>query len=162
MTPRSLGRDSGLPEVDAGTVHEVLVGDGDAALATLLAERIHAFNEETTDIRDGRLLDARVLDDDGELVGAAVGWTFGGCGYVEVLWVRGDARHGGVGTALMDAVEAEALARGCTQVALSSHSFQAPRFYEARGYVEVGRTPDYPRGHDQVHLLKRFSSSPAS
>lgn len=132
------------------------IGDGDAALSALLAERIHAFNEETTGITDGRLMDARVVDADGELVGAAVGWTFGGCGYVDVLWVRADARGVGVGTALMDAVEAEAVRRGCTQIALSSHSFQAPAFYQARGYVEVGRTPDYPRGHDHVHLLKRF------
>ena len=132
------------------------IGDGDAALSALLAERIHAFNEETTGITDGRLMDARVEDAEGELVGAAVGWTFGGCGYVDVLWVRADARGVGVGTALMDAVEAEAARRGCTQIALSSHSFQAPTFYQARGYLEVGRTPDYPRGHDHVHLLKRF------
>lgn len=135
---------------------QVRVGDGDTALAATLADRIHAFNEETTGIHDGRLLDARVVDEAGELVGAAVGWTFGGCGYVDVLWVRSGSRGRGVGTALMDAVEAEAVLRGCTQVALSSHSFQAPGFYAARGYVEVGRTPDYPRGHDQVHLLKRF------
>ena len=134
----------------------VLVGDGDAALSAELAERIHAFNEEATGIRDGRLLDARVVDEGGELVGAAVGWTFGGCGYVDVLWVRADGRGQGIGTALMDAVEAEARARGCTQMALSTHTFQAPAFYAARGYVEVGRTPDYPRGHAQVHLLKRF------
>lgn len=140
----------------------MLVGDGDAALSAELAERIHAFNEEATGIRDGRLLDARVLDDRGEVLGAAVGWTFGGCGYVDVLWVRADGRGRGIGTALMDAVEAEARARGCTQVALSTHTFQAPDFYAARGYVEVGRTPDYPSGHDQVHLLKRFSSSPTS
>lgn len=143
-------------------MHEVVIGDGDAALSALLAERIHAFNEETTGILDGRLLDARVLDDQGELLGAAVGWTFGGCGYVDVLWVRADGRGQGIGKALMDAVEAEAQARGCTQVVLSTHTFQAPGFYAARGYVEVGRTPDYPRGHDQVHLLKRFSSSPTS
>ena len=143
-------------------MHEVAIGDGDAALSALLAERIHAFNEEATGIHDGRLLHARVLDDEGELLGAAVGWTFGGCGYVDVLWVRADGRGRGIGTALMDAVEAEARARGCTQVALSTHTFQAPDFYAARGYVEVGRTPDYPSGHDQVHLLKRFSSSPTS
>jgi hypothetical protein len=39
---------------------------------------------------------------------------------------------------------------------LSTHSFQAPRFYARRGYVECGRTPAYPRGHDQIHLVKRL------
>lgn len=135
----------------------MVVGEGDRDLSDLLDERIHAFNEEASGYRDGRLLDARVLDDDGGLLGAAVGWTFGGCGYVDVLWVRADARSRGVGSALMDAVEHEVRVRGCTQVALSSHSFQAPAFYVARGYVEVGRTPDYPRGYDQVHLVKVLS-----
>ena len=37
---------------------------------------------------------ARVLDDGG-LLGAAVGRTFGGCGYVDVLWVRADGRGPG-------------------------------------------------------------------
>ena len=52
--------------------------------------------------------------------------------------------------------EEEVRRRGCEQVALSTHSFQAPRFYARRGYVECGRTPAYPRGHDQIHLVKRL------
>jgi hypothetical protein len=46
--------------------------------------------------------------------------------------------------------------RGCDQVALSTHSFQAPGFYVRFGYTECGRTPGYPREHDQIHLVKRF------
>jgi hypothetical protein len=37
---------------------------------------------------------------------------------------------------------------------LATHTFQAPAFYAARGYVEVGRVADYPAGHAQVHLVK--------
>jgi GNAT superfamily N-acetyltransferase len=133
------------------------IDEGDDDLRRFLDERIHEFNEGATGITDGRFLTVRQLDATGEIVGAATGWTFGGCGYVDVLWVREDARHDGVGTRLLDAFEAESHARGCTQVALSTHSFQAPAFYAARGYVEVGRTPDYPRGHDHVHLLKRLA-----
>ena len=135
----------------------LVVDEGDDRLRALLDERIHAFNEGATGITDGRFLTVRELDATGEIVGAATGWTFGGCGYVDVLWVRDGSRHDGVGTRLMDAFEAESSRRGCAQVALSTHSFQAPAFYAARGYVEVGRTQDYPRGHDQVHLLKRLA-----
>ncbi len=134
----------------------LVTDEGDDELRGYLDARIHEFNEQTTGITDGRSLTVREIDEGGAVVGAATGWTFGGCGYVDVLWVRDASRHDGVGTRLMDAFEAESSRRGCTQVALSTHSFQAPAFYAARGYVEVGRTPGYPRGHDQVHLLKRL------
>jgi hypothetical protein len=54
------------------------------------------------------------------------------------------------------AAEEEIGRRGCDQVALSTHSFQAPGFYARFGYQECGRTPAYPRGHEQFHLVKRF------
>jgi len=80
----------------------------------------------------------------------------GGCGYIELLWVRADQRGSGLGTRVLAEAEEEVRRRGCDQVALSTHSFQAPRFYARRGYVECGRTPAYPRGHDQIHLVKRL------
>src|SRR6266851_3379918 len=43
--------------------------------------------------------------------------------------------------------------RGCDQVALCTHSFQAPDFYARYGYRERGRIPAYPRGHDQIQLV---------
>ena len=46
------------------------------------------------------------------------------------------------------------MARGCTQIVLSSHSFQAPEFYVRHGYVEYGRIEGYPHGHAQAHLVK--------
>ena len=33
----------------------------------------------------------------------------------------------------------------------------APGFYARFGYQECGRTPAYPRGYDQIHLVKRLS-----
>ena len=40
--------------------------------------------------------------------------------------------------------------------ALSTHSFQAPGFYARFGYQECGRMPAYPRGYDQIHLVKQL------
>jgi hypothetical protein len=36
-------------------------------------------------------------------------------------------------------------------------SFQAPGFYARFGYQECGRTPAYPHGYDDIHLVKRIS-----
>jgi ribosomal protein S18 acetylase RimI-like enzyme len=70
------------------------------------------------------------------------------------LWVAENLRGQGVGTELMDRAEAAARTAGCTQMVLSTHSFQAPGFYHARGYREVGRTDGYPRGHAHLYLVK--------
>lgn len=132
----------------------VRLGGDFHALAGLLDERIYEFNAEATGLDDGEFLAIQAVNVAGELVAGLAGWTWGGCGYVDDLWVAKTHRRAGIGTRLMDAAEAEATARGCRWMVLSTHTFQAPDFYRARGYTEVGRTPGYPHGHAQVHLQK--------
>ena len=80
----------------------------------------------------------------------------GGCGYIDLLWVRDDQRGSGLGARLLATAEAEIRRRGCDRVALNTHSFQAPGFYARFGYTECGRTPGYPHGHDDIHLVKQL------
>jgi GNAT superfamily N-acetyltransferase len=134
----------------------IVVTDVDDGLADRLDDEIYRFNGDATGMKDGRLIRIAVHSAEGQLEAGLSGWTWGGCGYVDVLWVRGDRRGAGLGSVLLDSAEREARRRGCTQMALSSHTFQAPGFYLARGYSECGRTPDYPRGHAQVHFVKQF------
>ena len=68
--------------------------------------------------------------------------------------MRDDQRGCGLGIRLLAAAEAEMQRRGCDRVALSTHSFQAPGFCARVGYTECGRTPGYPHGHDDIHLVK--------
>ncbi len=130
--------------------------DAEAGLRQRLETEINTFNAAATGHTDGELLCIEVRGGDGDLRAGLSGWTWGGCGYVDVLWVRGDHRGAGLGTRLLAAAEEEMRRRGCDQVALSTHSFQAPGFYARFGYTECGRTPAYPRGHDHVHLVKRL------
>lgn len=131
----------------------VTVAGADRALADRLDEEIDAFNAEATGMTDGRMLTARVADGDRLLAGLS-GWTWGACGYVDVLWVTASHRGQGLGTQVMDAVEAEMVARGCRQVVLSSHSFQAPVFYERRGYRRLCEVEGYPAGFSLVVMAK--------
>ncbi len=133
------------------------VSEEDRELVDLLDGEIYAFNVEATGLADGRMLTIRAVDAAGHLIAGLSGWTWGGCAYVDVLWVHAQFRRQGLGTRLMDAAEQEAAARGCTLIVLSTHTFQAPAFYEARGYVETGRTRDYPVGHGQIHLSRSLT-----
>lgn len=121
-----------------------------------LEEEINAFNFRTTDIHDGRLLTAFLRDDAGEIRAGLAGHTWGGCCEVRFLWVREAERHRGLGSRLLRAAEEEARRRGCRQVVLSTHSFQAPDFYRGHGYLEVGRAEGYPLGHAQIYLTKQL------
>jgi ribosomal protein S18 acetylase RimI-like enzyme len=123
-----------------------------------LEDRIADFNGATTGLRDGRSLAVFLRDASGELRAGLSGHTWGGCAEVKYLWVREAERRSGIGSRLLRAAEDEARARGCTQLTLSTHSFQAPEFYRRHGYREVGRLEGYPRGHAQIFLVKALGS----
>jgi GNAT superfamily N-acetyltransferase len=121
-----------------------------------LEDRINEFNVEATGIRDGGVLAHFVRGEDGEIVAGIYGWTWGGCCEIRYLWVHPERRGEGIGSRLLQAAEAEAAARGCSQVILDTHSFQAPEFYRRNGYDVVGEVEGYPRGHSKLYLRKRL------
>ena len=63
-----------------------------------------------------------------------------------------------IGSALFEAAEREAARRGCQQVLLLTHSFQAPSFYERHGYVRHATIADYPLGHAEHIYVKRLAN----
>ena len=123
-------------------------------LEAFLGERLYEFNSRTTGIDDGTLLNASVEDEAGRLVAGLSGHTWGGCCEIGRLWVHESMRGTGVGTALMHAAEQEAIRRGCHQIVLSTHSFQAPRFYEKLGFRRLAAIPNYPQGHENIIYIK--------
>jgi N-acetylglutamate synthase-like GNAT family acetyltransferase len=121
-----------------------------------LEDRIYDYNVSRTGIADGRLLAILLRDGEQRIMAGLYGWTWGRCCEVRLLWVHEEWRGRGLGTRLMAAAEAEALARGATQVVLSTHSFQAPDFYRRRGFEPVGRVEDYPVGFQSLYLVKQL------
>src|SRR5262249_61617832 len=74
------------------------VSDTDNGLRERLDHEIQAFNGATTGYLDGRLLCIAVREDDGDLRAGLFGWTWGGGGYIDLLWGRSDQRRSGPGS----------------------------------------------------------------
>jgi len=138
-----------------------VVGERDKDLQERLERELIAFNDPRTGNAERGSFAVRVTDADGELVGGLTAWTWGGLCGIGLLWVRADSRKDGWGTKLLLAAEAEAVRRGCDQIVVSSFTFQAPAFYQRYGYVETGRRPGIPGGHEDVQLHKRLAPEAA-
>ena len=119
-----------------------------------LEERLYEFNSRATGIFDAVGLAIFGRDDSGKVVAGLCGHTWGGCCEIRQVWVDEQHRGQGVGRRLLEAAETEARRRGCFQIILATHSFQAPGFYHKLGFEIVDRLLDYPRGHQHLRLRK--------
>jgi GNAT superfamily N-acetyltransferase len=124
----------------------------------VLEDLLHDFNEAATGIRDGQYLALFLRDGDGRVIGGLFGWTWGATCYLRYLFLPPELRRQGHGSRLMRRVEDEAKVRGCRQIALETHDFQAPEFYRRLGFEVVGSIDGYPIGHRQLTMVKRLSA----
>lgn len=124
-----------------------------AALRAQLAEGIHAFHARTVPL-DARRFALALRDEAGGLAAGFCGALSWGWMFVEALWVAEAWRGQGLGAALLARAEAHARAEGCHSAWLDT--FQARRFYEARGYTLFGELEDYPPGQSRSFLRKRL------
>jgi len=69
------------------------------------------------------------------------------------------SRKKGYGRSLLESAAQEAHARGCKVILLSSYSFQAPAFYRKCGYELAWQLDDFPPGHQNCYLVKRFAET---
>ena len=115
--------------------------------------RLHEFNVEATSYDDALDL-AFVVEEAGEVVAAAAGYTWGGVCEVRTLWVHPDHRRSGMGSALMARAIDEARERGCRLMFLTTYDFQAPGFYARLGFETIATIADKPLGHTE-HIMRR-------
>ena len=125
-----------------------------ATIDAFLDDRIYEFNAAATGYRDAEEYAAAIRDSEGRIMAAVSGFTWGRCCQIDKLWVDQSARRQGLGSLLVRAVEEHARGKGCAQVILSSHTFQAPGFYRRLGYVEQARIAGYPVEHADIHFRK--------
>ena len=100
-------------------------------------------------------------DPAGRLAGGVhgqVNWTWL---HIALFWVSAARRHEGLGSRLLAAIEAAAIARGCTQAHLDTFSYQARPFYERHGYRLFATLEDYPPGQQRFFMRKRLAPASA-
>jgi GNAT superfamily N-acetyltransferase len=132
----------------------VEVGDrpAEADVARILAG-LRAHNDGHLGRHDLRALTVTARGPGG-LDGGLIGETARGWLFVDMLWVDPAARGRGLGSRLLRAAEAEAVARGCRNAWLDTYDFQARPFYERHGYRVFGELAGYPNGHRRFFLAK--------
>ena len=119
-----------------------------------LDDHLYRHNVLATGCGDGRWLAIFVRDGARQLVAGLHGWTWGRTGFVRTLWVREDLRGRGLGARLLAAAEREASRRGCREMQLDTHSYQAPGFYRRQGYQQIGELPGWP-GEEATRVFFR-------
>jgi GNAT superfamily N-acetyltransferase len=140
----------------------MLAGSERLAVSDVLADEdlleldrlVDSHNLERSGIQDARLLSIMLRSPEGPLFAGLHGYTWGGYCEVKSLWVAKERRGSGLGSLLLTSAEQEAARRGCRQVLLTTHSFQAPAFYRRHGYREVVSVSDCPVGHAYILMAK--------
>jgi ribosomal protein S18 acetylase RimI-like enzyme len=143
------------PEVESLRVEDA----PDLGDVAFLEARLYEYNVAGTGVGGSRWLTIFRRDDRGAIVAGLHGWTWGDCFHVQTLWVREDLRCQGWGRCLLRAAEAEATARGCRRVLLSTLDYQAPTFYEKLGYRVVAHGEGYPGAHTMIYLRRDLGST---
>ena len=74
---------------------------------------------------------------------------------IEVLWVNEAYRGQSIASQLLKEMENEAKEAGCQLAHLTTYSFQAPQFYQKRGFVVCGEIDGFPN-NIKLYTLKKL------
>ena len=117
---------------------------------------MYQLNVARTGIADGEELAIFLRDDEGAIRAGLYGWTWSGWLEVRTLWVREAERGQGSGAGCWRRPRRKVAGAGAHTAILETHSFQAPAFYQQRGYTVYAELEGYPTGHSKLFLRKRL------
>lgn len=137
-----------------GEVQLAIEAKPDPGDVAFVRSQLDAYNIGVTGFDDFRPLSIFARDEQQAVIGGLMGFTWGHCLKISILWLREEWRSHGYGTQLIRAAEAEGRARNCHHAVVETHSFQAPAFYEKLGYVTCGTVDEYPAGFRHYILQK--------
>jgi GNAT superfamily N-acetyltransferase len=111
----------------------------DSADATVISDGLRAYYLSQTGYYDFRPLAVLVRDPQtGKVVGGLHGRSEFGLVYVAWFFLPEDLRRARIGSRVLAMAEEEGRRRGCTRIALTTLSIEAPGFYQKQGYAVRG------------------------
>ncbi len=122
-----------------------------------LEGHIIEYNFATTNRFDGIDFCQVVRNPAGSIIAGISGWTWAGSCEITWLWVSGELRGRGIGTALLLAAEEEARVKECSVILVRSYSFQAPEFYRRHGFTVDHVVDNFPEGFQYFTLTKKIA-----
>jgi ribosomal protein S18 acetylase RimI-like enzyme len=132
------------------TVHDDVPADE----ARRVDQGLGAANDLAAPLHEVRPLSCFARLPSGQVIGGAVGRTWGPCCELQQLWVGPEHRRAGVGARLVRDFQARAQARGCRTFYLETFNFQAPQFYRKLGYEVKHEHAVYPHGIVKYLLVR--------
>jgi GNAT superfamily N-acetyltransferase len=129
----------------------------DPADVAVITDGLGAYDFSQIGYRDFRRLFVVVRDlQTGKVVGGLYGRSEFGLVYVDWLFLPEDLRRARIGSRVLAIAEEEGRRRGCTRIALTTLSVQAPGFYKKQGY-DVAATIDCdPPGLTRYYMIKKL------
>jgi GNAT superfamily N-acetyltransferase len=96
-------------------------------------------------------------DENEEILGGVLGEIWGQWLFLSHVWLAAPLRRSGYGRQLLSTAEHYATEKGCHNVWLTTHSFQARPFYEKLGYEVFSQLDEFPPGHKLYFLKKKLA-----
>jgi GNAT superfamily N-acetyltransferase len=133
----------------------------DPADVAVITDGLGAYNESQTGYRDFRPLAVFVRDPaTGKVLGGLYGRTSFGLVYVDRFFLPEGLRRDRIGSRVLAMAEEEGMRRGCTRIALTTLSVQAPGFYLKQGYDAAATIDCDPPGLTRYYMTKRLIPKP--
>ncbi|OEZ80686.1 hypothetical protein JAB8_53410 [Janthinobacterium sp. HH106] len=127
----------------------------DAEVEQTILDGLNAYNDAITGYQDRQVLSVVVRDRDSQRVlGGAMGRTSLGLLFLDLFYLPAALRGLGLGSQVLAQFEEEGRRRGCASAVLYTISFQAPEFYERRGWRRFGEIACSPEGTSRVFMSK--------
>ena len=147
-----------MPNDNSKTDPDITVTDElDPADVAVITDGLDAYDFSQIGYRDFRRLFVVVRDPQtGRVVGGLYGRSEFGLVYVDWLFLPEGLRRARIGSRVLATAEEEGRRCGCTRIALTTLSVQAPGFYKKQGY-DVAATIDCdPPGLTRYYMIKKL------
>ena len=130
--------------------------------AAIVDGGIEAANAAAAPLHEVCLVSSVVRLTTGEIVGGAIGRTWGLCCEIQQVWVQAAYRRQGIGKRLIRELHRRAEERGCRTFYLGTFSFQAPRLYQSLGYEMRLEVSGFREGISKYIMIRELPRKPTA